>query len=440
MNIRDIYRLSLQERREQYGTTNVQKVTIDGITFRGYKTFTFYWEKTYSEQPERSLSGVINNLNAVPFFVTPRLRINFSMMSIDDYRSLYNLILSRNEFTVTCYNVLTNKNITCKMYFEPDDFPTLYMVARQIQGDNGVERWQEITGIRDYTITMNGTNASLDLVSIIYHSNPPSDTGIADSAEGDNDITLNTDIILGNSTSIPNLTFEDKYIFNGWNTKADGSGIPFVNGKVYQINDSNLTNSTSLILYAQWMSMTTYTLNFSYGLSAPALKNGQEWLSEPVEYGNDVTLPTINENPQVTYEGKIYGGSESPYYNGGWYTTPIKVEPYEDENGNLVGGSVKLTSPYTYNKNASSTIYCLYDTHTYTLTYNTNDSNISLGSVEVPYGETISKPQLSSPNKSFLGWFWMVKNEDGKEVEQAFKKTTMPPYDVTIYAKWEDKK
>lgn len=420
MNIRDIYKLDLQTRKETYGSQDVQKVIIDGITFTGYKTYTFYWEKTYSEEPERSLGGVINNLNSVPFFITPRLRINFSMMSIDDYRKLYSLILSKNEFTVTCYNVLTNEPITQKMYFEPDDFPTLYMVARKLQGDGGIERWQEITGVRDYVVTMNGTNASLSTISISYNANPPSGvSGEVPPNDGEPDFALNTDVIIGYSSSIPKSNLGGDYVFDKWNTKPDGSGNTYLNGQVYFINDAVLGSSNTLVLYAQWKRNTTYTLNFSYGLSTPEIVNGKERLNEEVQNGSVITLPTIDSTPQVTYDGATY----EPYENGGWYTTPIKVN-----------NSVKLSSPYTYNKNSSSTIYCLYDTTKYTLTYHTNSSNIQLSNVNLAYGETIPKPTLYEQGKTFKGWVWTVSGEDEK---QPFNKTTMPPYDVEIYAKWE---
>ena len=431
MKIVDIYKQPLQQRRQTYGTTDVRRVLIDGVEFTGYKIYTFYFEKVLSEEPERSLGGVMNNLNGVPFFITPRLRINFSMMSIDDYRKLYALILSKNEFVVTCYNVLTNKPITCKMYFEPDDFPTLYMVARKIQGDDSVERWHEITGVRDYVVTMNGTNASLDLVSIIYHSNPKEDTGVADVAEGSEDISLNTEVIIGSSTNIPKLTFSDKYLFDGWNTQPDGNGIRYVDGQPYFINeaviDPDETGKKSLILYAQWKSMTTYTLNFSYGLSTPEISNGIERFSEQVQNGSVITLPTINANPQVTYDGKTYSGNDSPYYNGGWYSSSIKAS--NDSN--------RLTSPYTYNKTSSSTIYCLYDTKSYTLTYNTNSDNIYLEPIQIKFGESIPKPKLYESGRTFKYWYSIVKNENGEDVEAQFTKTTMPPDNVEIYAKWE---
>jgi hypothetical protein len=265
---------------------------------------------------------------------------------------------------------------------------------------------------------MNGTNANLDLVSILYNSNPKADTGVGEITQGESDVSINTEIIVGGASDIQTLTFGEKYIFNGWNTKKDGSGLPFVDGQAYTIGEQyfNEDNKT-LVLYAQWKPMDAYTLNYSYGLSAPEIKNGQPRYTDQVQYGSQIILPIIESAPTVTYENNTY----EVYENGGWYTTSIK-----DENS-------KVLSPYTYNLTTSSTLYCLYDTKKYTLTFETNDSNISLDPISVQFRESIVRPRLYSSEKTFLGWYWKVNNE-----EQPFTKATMPPYDVTIYAKWSD--
>lgn len=155
----------LSQRKEIYGTTDIQKLIIDGNVFTGYKTFSSHWEKTYIEQPERSTSGVIDNLEDHATFTTFIVKVNFAMMSIDNYRRLYDLMLSKNEFLVTAYDVLTNETITQKMYFAPDQMPKLYAMARNLQGSKFVE----VLGIQDYTIELIGTNADLEAINIIYY-------------------------------------------------------------------------------------------------------------------------------------------------------------------------------------------------------------------------------------------------------------------------------
>lgn len=156
--INNILTSKLSVRKRYYGSTDIDKLIIDGEVFTGYKTFSSYWEKTYVEQPERSESGVIDNLDDYATFVTFIVRVNFAMMSIVDYRKLYNLMLSKNEFDVTAYNILTNSTITKKMYFAPDQMPKLYAMARAYQG----EKFVEVLGVQDYTIELIATNSDLD--------------------------------------------------------------------------------------------------------------------------------------------------------------------------------------------------------------------------------------------------------------------------------------
>jgi hypothetical protein len=112
--------MSLSERQQLYGVSGVysngerhiEKVTIDGNEFTDYKAFSFLREKAYVKEPMRSGAGVIGNLNSYATFLTPRLKIDFSMLSIDSYRLLMTLIYGRNEFIVTCYDIVENKDVT----------------------------------------------------------------------------------------------------------------------------------------------------------------------------------------------------------------------------------------------------------------------------------------------------------------------------------------
>ncbi len=155
----------LSLRKDLYGTTDIQRLIIDGQIFSGYKTFSSHWEKTYVEQPERSASGVIDNLDDYATFTTFIVKVNFAMMSIEDYRELYRLMLTKNEFLVTAYNVLDGQAITQKMYFAPDQMPKLYAMARKLQG----EKFIEVLGVQDYTIELIGTNVDVELITIKYY-------------------------------------------------------------------------------------------------------------------------------------------------------------------------------------------------------------------------------------------------------------------------------
>lgn len=199
----DVLSKDLSQRREDYGTTEIQYIIIDQNKFGGYKTFSSYWEKTYVKQPERSASGVISNLDSYPSFVTFHLMINFAMMSIDDYRRLYELMLSKNEFIVTAYDATTGSTHTCKMYFAPDQMPKLYAVARRLQG----EKFVEVLGVQDYTIELIGTNNDEDYTFwVIYCDKNDNRLGIRQQY-------LNTEFVVGENIKVPEINGKT---FSGW--------------------------------------------------------------------------------------------------------------------------------------------------------------------------------------------------------------------------------
>lgn len=223
--INDILRKSWQDRQTQYGSTDIQKVIIDGNEFTGYKTFSSFWELTYSKSPERSTGGVIGNLNSIPCFVTPHLKINFAMMDIDSYRRLYDLILDRREFTVKYYDVVHNQIETQKMYFAPDQLPTLYAVARRLNG----EEWVEVLGIQNYTVELIGTNNELEKVDILYYD------------ENDNLIPEASQTVNLNDEVIVNYDYKP----TNTNVRFDGVWLKKSGAKVF--NGKTITANTTII-------------------------------------------------------------------------------------------------------------------------------------------------------------------------------------------------
>ena len=412
------------ERLTSFCSQDVQKIIIDGNTFTGYKTYSFFWEKTFVRQPERSLSGVIDNLNSYSTFITPHLQINFAMMSIEDYRRLYSLIMSKNEFVVTCYNVLTNEMTTNKMYFYPDTLPKLNMMVRQITNNGAREKWIELLGVQDYTIEMVGTNASMDKVSVVYHLNPPSGTSESDQTFANEDIYKNQEFIVGKNSTFQKETFGNKYAFTTWNTKPDGSGVAYIDGNSYFTNES-------LVLYAQWREFGIYTLSYAYGLGTPRTDDdsGKELTSKWIIYNQPLgTLPNSLEPPSVTYSKNTYSGDNSPYYNGAWYKTATKSSD-----------SVPLTADTPYWLNNNTTIYQLYDVRKYKLTINSVWDSSYPTEATLPYGTVLLLPDPTpsglAPEKKFKGWYWYEK-VDGKQVKTEFN-GTMPPFNIEITAEWE---
>ncbi len=255
-SVYDIERLDPQNATDwaiikaNYRAKDIDKVVIDGDTFTNYGDFQFVWEKSYVTSPSRSSSGAIDNLNAYPTFSTPHLIINFSIMSIDDYRAIMRKALEKNEFVVECYDPIYNQRISVKMYLGTAEMAKLRVLNRV--RFNGLE-WEdfiEVVGVQGYTVDLIGTNNDLDLVSVTYHLNPPVGTGVADFTLGEEDVYRGQEIVVGSSASdITKETFNGKYIFARWNiNKGGGSQGIYANGADYVIN-------SNLVLYAQWQKL-----------------------------------------------------------------------------------------------------------------------------------------------------------------------------------------
>lgn len=414
--IQEIYGLDVEVLYTEYKAKDIHQVVINGNTYTNYGAYSFILEKSYIKSPKRASDGSISNLNSYQTFITPHLIIDFSIISIDDWRSLMQQHLAMNEFTVECYDTIYDKTFKGKMYFATEEMPKLNLLNRR-RFDSNKNVWEDfiaIAGVESYKLEMIGTNAPFDKVSVVYHKNPPLD-GYTDETIGEVDIYSGEQIVIGQAAQDwYNETFDGRYKFKCWNLASkptDKNKNNLLANTVYTVNDN-------LVLYAQWESTTVQNLHFSYGLSSPEIQNGQYWYSKEVSKDKAIgTLPLINPKPSVTYEEKEY----FPYENGGWYQTAIKGID-----------SKEVTADTPYWSDYDSTIYCLYNTISYTVTYHTNRDNINIDTVNVKYGEQVFQPDLYVDNAVFKGWY----------LDEAFTKKlsgTMPPYPIDLYAKWDNK-
>lgn len=166
--IAEIMQMTAQERHNAYGANvvgkDIQYVEIDGIRLSGYEAYSFFWEKTYNNQPKRASGGAMTGLNDLySTFISGHLKLNFALMSIDDYRKIMKLIYTKNEFTVKCYDIIYNKQVELKMYFSPQEQPKLWNIVSKIQAGNSEwESWLDLVGIQGATVELIGTNSDND--------------------------------------------------------------------------------------------------------------------------------------------------------------------------------------------------------------------------------------------------------------------------------------
>jgi hypothetical protein len=228
----EILGLSFNDREANYKSVGIDSVEIDGNIISGYGVYSFFNAKSYVKSPERSEGGVIGNLDSYRTFITPRLKLEFNAMSIDTYRTLMNLIRTKNEFTVKCYDIVSNSIQTHKMYFEPDDFPEIFVQDLQT------------LAVLNYSVLLNGTNSEVETIDITYHKNPPTGSDVVEVVA---DIPKNVSVIMGEdlTTILVSETFGDTYKFKYWAENSDGTGFKYIEGNAYYVY-------TDITLYAIW--------------------------------------------------------------------------------------------------------------------------------------------------------------------------------------------
>lgn len=270
--IREILSLSPSERKSLFQASglenkHIDRVTIDDIHFNDYSAFTFLMEKTMVTSPTRSMDGSME-LDTHAWFLTPHLKIDFSLMSIEAYRIIMKLIRSKNEFLVTCYDIVEDKDVTHKMYFATEQMPKLWSIARALNRINvqtqRPEYYTELIGVQDYTVELIGTNNDYETSTITYNLNTPSDAtwsgAITATEEAATRYTTNIGVSIWDGTTndkgeentqyIANLTFNNKYKFKCWSENKNGTGFTYLDGNEYRI-----TQDTTL--YAIWEASAT---------------------------------------------------------------------------------------------------------------------------------------------------------------------------------------
>ena len=393
---------------------HIDRVVIDGNVFTDFSAFSFLWEKSYVKSPVRSGNGVIGNLNSYATFLTPHLKIDFSLMSIDSYRVLMNLLYKKHEFTVTCYDIVNNCDTTNKMYFSTEEMPKLFTIVEAL---NGNESAIELLAVQDYTVEMVGTNESLDVLEVLYYDNNGNLI-----AEATQSFEKDTEVIIDY-----NFVPTGNYRFDGvWRTSQ---------GAVYRNGDA-LRLVNNLVLYAVVKPTEEFTLSFSYG-------NGNVLYSRTTDEVNNIkitkgqTIAQAISNANITLENgskltfptngtgsksvELNGETYTPYEFKGWYWT---TEPSDN---------TRVTSNTVFDYNLNRILYQIYKPREYTITFYSNDSNIYFDTISVPYGQNVALPNPRKTGYTFGGWFTSSDFKDGTRFGFG---ATMPPKSVTLYAKW----
>ncbi|SIQ30029.1 InlB B-repeat-containing protein [Domibacillus enclensis] len=176
------------------------------------------------------------------------------------------------------------------------------------------------------------------------------------------------------------------HTFNGWNTKADGTGTAYAAADTFTI-EANTT------LYAQWK-INEYTVSFESD-------GGDAVNDQTIDYNQKATQPDAPEK-----EGYIFSG---------WFT------------------EAALENEYDFNTSVTSdiTLYAKWTIKQYIVSFDSNGGT-AVNDETIDHGDTATKP--ADPEKegyTFKGWY-----TDG-QLETEYDFSTQVKAAKTLYGKWE---
>lgn len=381
---------------------NLHFLEIDGQKIGGYGTYSFYIQKTYAKEPTRSSSGSIDNLDSYSTFLTPTVKIKFNALSLQQYQKIIQIIHSKNEHRVKCYDIVYDTERTFNAYFAPDDYPELFILDF------------DVVAVLNYEIELIGTNTSLNKCSITYHINDP-DKVVSETRDS-NDYNVGQEVIVGKGAE--EIKKLEGYTFDRWYTKQDKEsedGVWYVDGQAIVL-------SNDLVLYAQWLDQGKYVLSYDYGIGEiPVDADGKQIINTEISAGSKITYtPTMAE--EVEYNGVKY----YPYENSKWYWQSTPTLNAEDPSHN----SAEVISGETlYNVVGNATIYQYFKRKEYTVYCKMWDGNGIPITIIGEYGDTVALP--TPPD----GYKWVVSEIDGQQLEknEYFNFSgTIPPVDILI--------
>ncbi len=205
------------------------------------------------------------------------------------------------------------------------------------------------------------------------------------------------------------------YSFNGWNSKADGTGIDYAQGVSFK--NLSATNGATITLYAQWKT-NSYTIKFD---------------------GNKAGKGSMESMPSLLY-GKSYKLASNKYKRTGYR--------FAGWNTAKNGKGIALKNMATVQNLSSQdggvvTLYAQWNANKYTVKFHGNGA--TSGSMKKMKNRTYDKKFRLSANKfkregyKFVGWN-TKKNGKGKMYKNKAKVKNLTSKNgktVTLYAQWK---
>lgn len=215
--------------------------------------------------------------------------------------------------------------------------------------------------------------------------------------------------------------------FDGWNTKADGTGTTYQNGQLVVNLCEGVTGDNSIVLYAQW-SANSYTLTLTvesgaYG-TATATWTGQT---------TGVTMGSVHYNDTVYLKAVA---------NTGYHFVEWSIVPGS--------GSASITDPTLSETSFSMpannlTLKANFAINQYRVAFSANGgSGTAMETQYFTYNVTqaLSLNTYSRAGYTFIGWSLSasgtVEYVDGAEIGSTNAVTEQHNVTVTLYAVWDE--
>lgn len=179
-----------------------------------------------------------------------------------------------SDISRTCYDDKEDSDLTSQIYVLSE---TGYTFGGWYSDESYTNKVSSITCGSIGNITLYAKWTPNEYFVYFYsnssNSNTPtySEIMILDSTINTNKYSYNQKFIYDTTTTLtPTNWYTDKWIFTGWNTKADGSGDSYADEA-----EINWTSTSNLSLYAQWKSKTANI----YTITVPTASTGDLILS-----------------------------------------------------------------------------------------------------------------------------------------------------------------
>ena len=359
------------ENPESY-TVTTESIALQTPSKNGYTFAGWYSDSEYTEAVTEIVKGSVGNITL------------YAKWNIVNYDITYNLNGGENNAENPAGYTVITEEITLQTPGKTgytfagwySDSECTEKVESIPTGSTGAKTFYAKWTANTYTINFDGNGSTSGSMEAISNCNY------------DSSYVLTTN------------TFErTDYIFIGWNTKADGSGITYAD----KASISNLTsvNGSAVTLYAQWEEV-EYVITYE-------LNGGENNSNNPDSYTKGGGTIKLQEPSKAGYTFK------------GWYSDK------------------KCTKKVTKIKKGSTgniTLYAKWSIETYDITYKLNGGK---NSSKNPANYKVTTPtiKLQKPSRTgyaFKGWY-----SDKKCTKKVTKIKKGSTGNKTLYAKWKKK-